>query len=167
VRQVGHPGGVFTYNRQVEGVRQSSLGGMWDPVYFNYGIAVHGALNVPLQPASHGCIRIPLALSPTFQDLVSLGDQVFVFDGVKEPEEYGEQLPYFNRIDPDYSTTTSSTTTTTTTTTVPPTTVPPTTLPPTTTAPHAGDHDHRTAGARGAHRPLSVRVGRTTPFVTT
>jgi hypothetical protein len=129
------PGGVFTYKRQVEGLRQGSLGGMWDPVYFNYGIAVHGALNVPLQPASHGCIRIPLALSPTFQDLVSLGDQVFVFDGVKEPEEYGEQLPYFNRIDPDYSTTTSSTTTTTTTTTVPPTTVAPTTLPPTTLAP--------------------------------
>ncbi len=92
---------------------------MWDPVYFNYGIAVHGALNVPLQPASHGCIRIPLPLSPTFQELTANGDQVFVFDGVKEPEDYGAQKPYFNRIDPDYSTTTSSTTTTTT---VPPST---------------------------------------------
>ncbi len=130
------PGGVFNYTRMVEGVRQGSLGGMWDPVYFNYGIAVHGALNVPLQPASHGCIRIPLSLSPSFQDLVSVGDQVFVFDGVKEPEAYGAQKPYFNRIDPDYSTTTSSTTSTTTTTTtlVPPsTTVPPTTTPPATT----------------------------------
>jgi hypothetical protein len=105
-------------------------------VYFNYGIAVHGALNVPLQPASHGCIRIPLSLSPSFQDLVSVGDQVFVFDGVKQPEEYGAQKPYFNRIDPDYSTTTSSTTTTTTTTVAPPTTAAPTTAPPaaTTTA---------------------------------
>jgi len=127
------PGGVFTFDRQVEGVRQSSLGGMWDPVYFNYGIAVHGALNVPLQPASHGCIRIPLPLSPTFQELVTLGDQVFVFDGVKEPEYYGAQKPYFNRIDPDYSTTTSSTTTTTTTTIAPSTTVPPTTAVPATT----------------------------------
>jgi len=130
------PGGVFNYKRMVEGVRQGSLGGMWDPVYFNYGIAVHGALNVPLQPASHGCIRIPLSLSPSFQDLVSVGDQVFVFDGVKEPEAYGAQKPYFNRIDPDYSTTTSSTTsTTTTTTTLVPTstTVPSTTTPPATT----------------------------------
>ncbi|HYN32907.1 MAG TPA: L,D-transpeptidase family protein [Ilumatobacteraceae bacterium] len=130
------PGGVFNYKRMVEGIRQGSLGGMWDPVYFNYGIAVHGALNVPLQPASHGCIRIPLSLSPSFQDLVAVGDQVFVFDGVKEPEAYGAQKPYFNRIDPDYSTTTSSTTSTTTTTTtlVPPsTTVPPTTTPPATT----------------------------------
>jgi peptidoglycan hydrolase-like protein with peptidoglycan-binding domain len=110
------PGGVFNFDRRVEGVRQSSLGGMWDPVYFNYGIAVHGALNVPLAPASHGCIRTPLPLSPTFQDVTANGDQVFVFDGVKEPEAYGAQLPYFNRIDPDYSTTTSTTTTTTTTT---------------------------------------------------
>ena len=122
------PGGVFNYTRRVEGVRQSSLGGMWDPVYFNYGIAVHGALNVPLQPASHGCIRIPLPLSPTFQELTATGDQVFVFDGVKEPEYYGAQKPYFNRIDPDYSTTTSSTTSTTT---VPPSTT--TTAPPATT----------------------------------
>jgi hypothetical protein len=138
------PGGVFNFTRRVEGVRQSSLGGMWDPVYFNYGIAVHGALNVPLQPASHGCVRIPLTLSPVFQDLTATGDQVFVFDGVQEPEYYGPQKPYFNRIDPDYSTTTSSTTTTTTvppsTTTTPPATTvaPPTTavpLPTTTTAP--------------------------------
>ena len=43
----------------VEGIRRRALGGMWDPVYFNYGIAMHGALNVPLEPASHGCIRIP------------------------------------------------------------------------------------------------------------
>ncbi len=123
------PGGVFEFERRIEGVRQSSLGGMWDPVYFNYGIAVHGALNVPLFPASHGCVRIPLPLSPTFQDLTENGDQVFVFDGVREPEYYGAQKPYFNRIDPDYSTTTTSTTTTTiapsTTTTPPPSTTTP------------------------------------------
>jgi peptidoglycan hydrolase-like protein with peptidoglycan-binding domain len=123
------PGGVFNYTRQVDGLRNGSLGGMYDPVYFNYGIAVHGALNVPLRPASHGCIRIPLSLSPTFQDLVSIGDRVYVFDGVKEPEYYGAQKPYFNRIDPDYSTTTSTSTTTTTTTT--------TTVPPATTVPAA------------------------------
>ncbi len=127
------PGGVFEFDRRIEGIRQSSLGGMWDPVYFNYGIAVHGALNVPLQPASHGCVRIPLPLSPTFQDLTANGDQVFVFDGVQEPEYYGAQLPYFNRIDPDYSTTTTSTTTTTT---VPPSTST-TAPPPSTTTPPA------------------------------
>ena len=124
------PGGVYSVDREVAGIRQSALGGMYDPVYFNYGIAIHGALNVPLHPASHGCIRIPLALSPSMQELIGIGDQVFVFDGVEEPETYGDQPPTFNRIDPNYVTTTTSTTSTTTTTT---TLVPATTVPATTT----------------------------------
>ena len=106
------PGGLFSYDRFVDGIRNSALGGMWDPAYFNYGIAIHGALNVPLEPASHGCIRIPLALSETFHDNLALGDAVYVWDGVKEPEDYGEQTPVFNRIDPDYVTTLPPTTST-------------------------------------------------------
>jgi hypothetical protein len=131
------PGGVFEVYRQVEGIRQSALGGMWDPVYFNYGIAIHGAINVPLQPASHGCIRISQSISPDMQDLMTNGDQVFVWDGEEEPEFYGAQLPVFNWLDPDYETTTTSTTTTstTTTTTVPPTTEAPATTPAPTAAP--------------------------------
>jgi peptidoglycan hydrolase-like protein with peptidoglycan-binding domain len=110
------PGGVFKYNRMREGRRESALGGMYNPVYFNYGIAVHGAHEVPTYPASHGCVRIPMFISDYFQDIVSLGDQVYVWDGVKEPEAYGAQLPVFNWRDPTYTTTTSSTTTTTSTT---------------------------------------------------
>ncbi|MEM1332664.1 MAG: L,D-transpeptidase family protein [Actinomycetota bacterium] len=127
------PGGVFEVYRQVEGIRDSALGSMWDPVYFNYGIAIHGALNVPLQPASHGCIRVPLSLSPILQDLIENGDFVYVWDGVKEPEENGSPPPTFNWLDPDYdsTTTTSSTTVPETTTTVPATTE----APATTTAP--------------------------------
>ena len=102
------PGGVFRFYRGRRAIRQSALGGMWNPVYFNYGIAIHGALNVPLQPASHGCIRIPLAISETFQQLVGDGDQVYVFDGKREPEAYGAQKPHFNWNDPDYSTTTTT-----------------------------------------------------------
>lgn len=117
------PGGVFKYNRMREGRRESALGGMYNPVYFNYGIAVHGAHEVPNRPASHGCVRIPMFISDYFQDIVSLGDQVYVWDGVKEPEAYGAQPPVFNWRDPTYTTTTSSTTTTSTTsTTVPATT---------------------------------------------
>ncbi len=103
------PGGVFKIQPLRRGrPRESPLGGMFNPVYFNYGIAIHGALNVPLEPASHGCVRIPIALARDVpQDLVKKGDQVFVFDGVKEPEAYGPQLPTFNWRDPDSSTTTS------------------------------------------------------------
>ena len=82
------PGRVFDFDRMVEGVRQSALGGMWDPAYFNYGIAIHGAMNVPLEPASHGCIRVPLKVGEIFHDFIGIGDSVFVWDGVKEPEVY-------------------------------------------------------------------------------
>lgn len=138
------PGGVYKFNRMVAGRRESQLGGMYNPVYFNYGIAVHGAQEVPNFPASHGCIRIPMHISDYFQTLVAKGDQVFVWDGVKEPEEYGSPPPRFNWRDPNYTTTTSTSTTlvpaTTaapTTTTRPPSTVPPTTAVPTTPPPVA------------------------------
>ncbi len=77
---------------------------MWDPVYINQGIAIHGANNVPLEPASHGCIRIPMEISETFQQHVHDGDKVYVFDGEEEPEHYGDQPPTFNWLDPDYAT---------------------------------------------------------------
>ena len=105
----------------------SPLGGMWNPVYFNFGIAVHGAENVPLEPASHGCVSIPMHISEYFQSMVSLGDRILVWDGIKEPEQQTEEdsLPSFDYADPNATTTTSSTTTTTTTTLVPATTTVP------------------------------------------
>jgi peptidoglycan hydrolase-like protein with peptidoglycan-binding domain len=121
------PGGVFSFGRSYDGNRVSPLGGMKNPWYFNYGIAVHGAQNVPTRPASHGCIRISNSLADVFPDLVERGDSVYVWghDG-KEPEQYSEResLPSFNRPDPNATTTTTSTTTTSTTTTT--TTAPPT-----------------------------------------
>jgi hypothetical protein len=140
------PGGVFRFYRRVEGRRESQLGGLYNPVYFNFGIAVHGAHEVPAHPASHGCIRIPMHISDYYQGLVTwgrtTGDVVYVFDGVKEPEEYGAQSPVWNWSDPDYSTTTTSTTTTTTSTTSTTTTTTVVETPPaTTTAPEPVEPD--------------------------
>ena len=122
------PGGVFSFRRYYEGNRVSPLGGMKNPWYFNYGIAIHGAQNVPTQPASHGCIRISNSLADVFPELVERGNPVYVWghDG-KEPEQYSEResLPSFNRPDPDATTTTTSTTTTTTTTVAAPATTQP------------------------------------------
>ncbi|CAB4581477.1 MAG: L,D-transpeptidase family protein [Actinobacteria bacterium] len=132
------PGGVFQFTRRYDGKRVGPLGGMLNPVYFNYGIAIHGADNVPTHPASHGCVRIHNKLSEVFPSLVERRDRVFVWghDG-KEPEWYTreESLPSFNRPDPNATTTTSSTTTTTTVAAAAPTTAPAptTTRPPTTT----------------------------------
>jgi len=140
------PGGVYHFERQVEGWRNAKLGRLYKPIYFNYGIAVHGASNVPNYPASRGCVRFPMHIAEYLQEVVELGDAVFVFDGVEEPETYGAQPMIFDWPDPDYTTTTTSTTSTTTSTTTPTTTpttttatpAPPSTSPTTTsTAPPA------------------------------
>jgi peptidoglycan hydrolase-like protein with peptidoglycan-binding domain len=146
------PGGVFTYDRQVTGKRVSPLGGMWDPVYFNYGIAVHGAENVPNRPASHGCVRLPMHISGYFQDVVDIGERILVWNGEKEPEQVTdrESLPSFDYADPNATTTTTSTTTTSTT--VPPTTVAPA---PTTTKPWASTTTRTTTTTTTSSVPSS------------
>ncbi len=133
---------------------------MWNPVYFNYGIAVHGAGNVPSYPASHGCVRIPMHIGNYFPSLVKYGDQVFVFDGVKEPEAYGAQVPPFNTPDPNYTTTTSSTTTTTT---VAPTTRPAPTQAPTTPAPRRRPSPRRRRRRPARPRRATVRAASRRP----
>jgi hypothetical protein len=121
------PGGVYHFERKVEGWRNAKLGRLYKPVYFNYGIAIHGAGDVPDRPASRGCVRYPMHIADYIQDLVEVNDMVYVFDGVEEPEQYGAQPMIFDWPDPDY------TTTTTTTTTTPPTTTSTTTTSTTTT----------------------------------
>lgn len=120
LRALAHtPGGVFTYERFVEGRRQSVLGGLYNPAYFNFGIAIHGAQNVPKYPASHGCIRINMYLGELFWDYIAKDDQVFVWNqNGDEPEDAPNDYPW-NEIDPDWA---ASTTTTVATTTVAPTT---------------------------------------------
>lgn len=158
------PGGVYEFGRRVDGWDDSVLGQLYNPVYFNYGVAIHGAYNVPLYPASHSCVRIPMHIAKYFPSLVKRGDQVFVFDGVKDPEVYGAQPPPFNTKDPNATTTTSSTTTTVpkTTTTTPgtTTTVPPgattTAVPTPTTAPPATPPAATTTTAPPAVAPTNA-----------
>jgi peptidoglycan hydrolase-like protein with peptidoglycan-binding domain len=98
------PPGIFTFYRRSSGTRETKLGTLYNPVYFNQGIAVHGAILVPLEPASHGCIRIPMSVAQIFPALVQFRDRIYVFDGIKEPEEYGSPLPPADRPDPNYTT---------------------------------------------------------------
>jgi peptidoglycan hydrolase-like protein with peptidoglycan-binding domain len=118
------PGGTFKFYRRESDWWEGSLGKLYNPIFFNYGIAVHGMTYVPNYPASHGCVRIPMHVAEYFPDLVKRGDQVFVWDGKKEPEAYGAQPPPFDTDNPDVTTTSSTTTTTVgkTTTTKPSTT---------------------------------------------
>lgn len=118
------PGGVFAFYLRYEGNRVGPLGGMMNPVFFNYGIAVHGADNVPLEPASHGCIRIPQAIALYFPTLVQNKDRVYVWDGLEEPEDYTkeEKTPPGNYPNPNATTTTTTTVKTPTTPHTTPTT---------------------------------------------
>ena len=125
------PGGVYHFERKVEGWRNAKLGRLYKPVYFNYGIAIHGAGNVPAYPASRGCVRHPMHIAEYIQDLVSIGDAIYVFDGIEEPETYGAQPMIFDYPDPDWIPPTTTTTVPDTATTVPDTT---TTAPDTTTS---------------------------------
>jgi len=97
------PGGVYTYERFVTGRRLGALGAMYDPAYFNHGIAIHGADYIPLVPASHGCIRIPRYISDRFHQFIDHGDQVWVWDGDNEPEWLGQVPPPFDQIDPNWA----------------------------------------------------------------
>ena len=114
------PGGVFSFYLRYAGKRVGPLGGLWNPVFFNYGIAVHGADEVPLEPASHGCVRIPNFIADYFPTLVQNKDRVYVWDGIKEPEEYSqeEKTPPGNYPNPAATTSTSTTVKTVTATTV-------------------------------------------------
>ena len=116
------PAGIFTFYKRSSGTRETKLGTLYNPVYFNQGIAVHGAILVPLEPASHGCIRIPMSVAQIFPALVQFRDRIYVFDGIKEPEQYGSPLPPADRPDPDYTTVPTSVPETTVATTTPATT---------------------------------------------
>src|SRR5262245_40666178 len=113
------PGGVFRFEKRYvaqieanEGWREGRLGRMYKPVYFNFGLAVHGSKNVPKKPASHGCIRIPMHIAEYFPDLVKNNDRVYVFDGKKSPEAYGRQTPVWDKVVDITPTTTEKTSTT-------------------------------------------------------
>lgn len=53
------PEGWFTFNRQIDGLREAELGRLWRPKYFtSAGHAIHGSSSIPAHPASHGCARL-------------------------------------------------------------------------------------------------------------
>ena len=126
------PGGSFRVTRRIKGLRVSRLGKLYNPLYFNGGIAFHGSPSVPAYPASHGCVRLPMHVSMWFYDNVPNGTPVYVLGGKKAPVPFNEQAPP----EGDATTTTAAPTTTappeTTTTTAPPETTT-TSAPPDTT----------------------------------
>jgi peptidoglycan/xylan/chitin deacetylase (PgdA/CDA1 family)/lipoprotein-anchoring transpeptidase ErfK/SrfK len=74
------PRGSFHIERKIAGVRVSRLGKLYDPSYFVGGFAIHGSQSVPVYPASHGCVRIPMYVRKAFFRRTPIGKAVFVHD---------------------------------------------------------------------------------------
>jgi hypothetical protein len=53
--------------------------GMFHSQYFIRGYAIHGYASVPVYPASHGCLRVPMADARSIFDWIRLGDRIDVY----------------------------------------------------------------------------------------
>ncbi|SEL22684.1 L,D-transpeptidase catalytic domain [Nonomuraea pusilla] len=72
------PTGDFRTTWRRSGWHTSYLGRLYNPIFFNGGIAFHGALSVPLYPASHGCVRLPMNVAEVLPGLLGTGVPVHV-----------------------------------------------------------------------------------------
>lgn len=84
-RRAVTPMGRFTIRRKIAGWRKSPLGLLYYPNYIHGGVAIHGNPSVPTQPASHGCIRIPMFAAKEFSELATVGMVVLIYDSGSVP----------------------------------------------------------------------------------
>lgn len=78
-RQAITPTGRFKVQWKLKGWRKSPLGLLYYPNYFYGGVAIHGNPSVPAEPASHGCVRIPMFAAEEFSHLTPVGTAVLVY----------------------------------------------------------------------------------------
>jgi L,D-transpeptidase-like protein/putative peptidoglycan binding protein len=76
------PRGRFLVYDKAPGWEKGALGAMYYSSYISGGVAIHGSPNVPNQPASHGCIRIPIFAARELSKLLPVGTIVLVYDKV-------------------------------------------------------------------------------------
>jgi Putative peptidoglycan binding domain/L,D-transpeptidase catalytic domain len=76
------PAGDFATTTFMPGWVTVPLGEMYNPVFFiGTTFAIHGDTDVPLQPVSHGCVRIPMDIAAFFHTLVPApGTPVYIRD---------------------------------------------------------------------------------------
>jgi peptidoglycan hydrolase-like protein with peptidoglycan-binding domain len=87
------PAGSFHVFERQSGWQTSRLGRLYNPLYFNGGIAIHGSLSVPAYPASHGCVRIPMFEAVWFPSKVPNGTPVYVKNGPSAPVPFNQPAP--------------------------------------------------------------------------
>jgi peptidoglycan hydrolase-like protein with peptidoglycan-binding domain len=68
--------GTFTFYRKEPGTNHL---GMVQSNYFIGGYAIHGYKDVPVYPASHGCLRVPIPNAYQIDAQISLGMKIMVY----------------------------------------------------------------------------------------
>lgn len=76
------PRGRFVVYDKTYGWENGDIGSVYYANYISGGVAIHGYLSVPTQPASHGCIRIPMFAAREVSKLLPVGTIVLVYDKV-------------------------------------------------------------------------------------
>jgi len=76
------PRGRFIVYEKEVGWKSGSLGSTYYANFISGGVAVHGSRSVPFQPASHGCIRVPMFAAREISKLMPVGTIVLVYDKV-------------------------------------------------------------------------------------
>jgi hypothetical protein len=86
-RRACTPCGRFTVYRKIKGWRRSPLGLLYYPNYIRDGVAIHGNPSVPVYPASHGCIRIPMFAAKEFSEITPIGTVVIIYDDAPQTDD--------------------------------------------------------------------------------
>jgi lipoprotein-anchoring transpeptidase ErfK/SrfK len=75
------PNGNYRTTVYLPGWVQVPLGEMYNPDFFISTVyAIHGDTDVPVYPASHGCVRIPMDIAAFFHTMIKTpGTEVFVY----------------------------------------------------------------------------------------
>jgi N-acetylmuramoyl-L-alanine amidase len=76
------PRGRFIVYDKVVGWEKGPSSSMYYSNYISGGVAIHGYRTVPIQPESHGCIRIPIFAAREVSKLLPIGTIVLVYDKV-------------------------------------------------------------------------------------
>ncbi|HEY3041523.1 MAG TPA: L,D-transpeptidase family protein [Pyrinomonadaceae bacterium] len=74
-------GRFIVYDKKI-GWEKGEFRSMYYSNYISGGVAIQGYPSIPIQPASHGCIRIPIFAAREVSKLLKLGTIVLVYDKV-------------------------------------------------------------------------------------
>lgn len=74
------PRGRFVVYQKEVGWQSGPLGSTYYANFISGGVAIHGSRSVPNEPASHGCIRIPVFAARAMSRSLPVGTIVLVYD---------------------------------------------------------------------------------------